>query len=397
MITLTDFLGSDFPIIYHLTVTGRCNANCVGCINSLIYGERVSFAERWEDGFEKNISALRVLMENLENGKVFLSFYGGEPLLAFDKLIKYYEFIQREFPEKGVEFILFTNGMLLDKALKENPDFFKSLKLLIVSIDGKKRQHESVRRGTNLDKIIANLELLKTRADVKVLMWSTIREEMSLKECVEEFLLLRERALCDYFFWHLIEAEKPIANFKEFQKRYLSDLEGLFQLFEEGLLDRKVHPFLPICELFYFLLKGIRRGQTGCGVEKLRNFDILAGRLFPCVDLGEEIEIKFNSNGKNKIDSLEEVKRELLNLVSYKEIFGCFQCEAEFYCGGRCPVLIKTSPERARQYCELTRGMVRFAKIRAEKVKNLLEKAGFTLEDLYFPYGYLVLLTDVVP
>ncbi|MEZ0343747.1 MAG: radical SAM protein [Caldimicrobium sp.] len=396
MITLSELLGIEFPTIFHLTVTGRCNANCVGCINSLIYGERGSFAEKWEDGFEKNISALRFLIKKSKNGRIFLSFYGGEPLLVFDKVLKYYQFINQEFPEKKIKFVLFTNGMLLHKALQKNEEFFKNLELLIISIDGKKEQHERFRRGTDLDQIIANLSLFRNKSKAKVLMWSTIREEMSLKDSVEEFLLLRERALCDYFFWHLIEAEKPIRNFQEFQRRYLAELKFLFDLFETSLSRGEILPFLPFCELFYFLLKGVKRGQTGCGIEKLRNFDILGGKLFPCVDLGEEIEIKFNLEGDRE-KPFEGVKKELLNLVSYKFSFGCNQCEAEFYCGGRCPVLIKTSPERARQYCELTKDMVGLAKSRAEAVRMLLERAGFSLEDLYYPYGYIVLLTDVVP
>lgn len=128
-------------------------------------------------------------------------------------------------------------------------------------------------------------------------------------------------------------------------------------------------------------MKGIKRDQIGCGVEKLRNFDILVGRVFPCVNLGDKIEIKFDLEGGNKIKVFREIKEELLNLVSYKSSFGCHQCEAEFYCGGKCPVLIKISPERARQYCELTRGMVRFTKNRAEKVRVLLEKAGYSVRD----------------
>lgn len=397
MITLSEFLGENFPTIFHLTVTGRCNSNCVGCINSLIYGERSSFAEKWEDGFEKNTTLLRILLKTSVNGKIFLSFYGGEPLLVFDKVLDYYQFINQEFPEKRVRFVLFTNGMLLHKAIQKNEEFFKDLELLIISIDGKKDQHERFRRGTVLDQIIVNLSLFREKSMAKVLMWSTIREEMSLKNCVEEFLWLRERALCDYFFWHLIEAERPMSNFREFKRKYLSELEFIFDLFENFLSTREILPFLPLCELFYFLLKNIKRGQTGCGVEKLRSFDISGGRLYPCVDMGEDIEIKLNFEKEDIERAFKELKKELLNLVSYKLSLGCDECEAEFYCGGRCPVLIRTSLERAKQYCELTREMVTLAKSRIEKVKMLLEKADISVDNLYYPYGYTVLLTDVIP
>lgn len=119
---------------------------------------------------------------------------------------------------------------------------------------------------------------------------------------------------------------------------------------------------MPVCELIYFLARNIRRGHTACGVEKFKNFDLLGGKILPCADLGEEFSLgEITQEGLIKFEKI-RAQEILARLVSYKEVWGCGDCEAEFYCGGRCPVLVKTSIKRAKQYCELTKGLVNLGK-----------------------------------
>lgn len=388
---LEKFLGEKYPSIYHLVVTGKCNASCEGCINTLIYGERPKVSSLWEESPDENLRALKFLINHLGNGQpIYIAFYGGEPLLVPERLNFYIKEMSQSFPEKTFYYLLFTNGMLLDRFIEDGESFLGSLSLLIVSIDGRKLQHNRVRKGTDLEKIEENLRAFKKVYKIPVLMWSTIRENMSLRDCYLEFLKLYKERLTDYFFWHLVEERAPIKNFENFRVTYLEDLSFLFEEFVSHIKAGQILPLLPLCELFFFLLKGIRRGHTGCGIEKLRNFDILSGKILPCVDLGEEIS--FKDPGKIK-----ELKGNLERLVNYKEEFGCADCLAEFYCGGRCPVLIKTSPLRAKQYCLLMRDFVELARSKIEELKRALVKSSITAEELYFPYGYLVLLTDVVP
>ncbi len=391
MLTLEQYLGNKFPAIYHVVVTGRCNAKCEGCVNTLIYGERVNFSLNWESEEEKNLHILKNLIHyQNSHSPIYIAFYGGEPLLVPEKINFYYKNLNNLFNNRDLRYILFTNGMLLDSFVLKEYELLKKLSLLIVSIDGQKEQHEKVRKGTNLDRIENNLALFKQKTSIPVLMWSTIRDNMRLKDCLEEFLKLYNSGICDYFFWHLIESEKPIENFQHFRDNYIKDLEQLIDLFLQYLNKGFILPILPLCELYYFLLKNIRRGQTGCGVERLRNLDIVSGKILPCVDLGDEICFE-------NLSELEQGKLLLSQIVQYKELQGCSNCSAEFYCGGRCPVLIKVSPQRSRQYCILTKKMVELVKQSVKKVESLLKKHGLNPEDLYFPYGYLALLTDVVP
>ncbi len=397
MVLLEDFLGNHYPRIFHLTVTGRCNASCDGCINGLIYGKREDFWRTWEAEPERDVKILTHLIIHENTHPLYVAFYGGEPLLSFAKLKTIMQALRQKFAHKNIHFILYTNGLLIDKFLIKEREFFANLKLMIVSIDGGERQHNSVRKGADLKKIEENLGLLKGAIKLPVLMWSTIRENMRLFDCLEEFLGLYKAGKVSYFFWHLLEAKEPIGNFESFKGSFCKDLQTMMDVFVKHLSKGEILPLIPLCELLFFLIQGIRRGHTACGVEKLRNFDIQGGKILPCVDYGDEIILgEISDRGEvcmDKISSLEKLE----NLVSYRGAFGCQACEAEFYCGGRCPVLIKTSPLRAKQYCVLTREFVRIVKERVPEIIEILKNKDLPPQNLYFPYGYTSLLTDVIP
>lgn len=397
MVLLEDFLGNHYPRIFHLTVTGRCNASCDGCINGLIYGKREAFWEAWETDPERDLKILTHLIIHENSHPLYVAFYGGEPLLSFDKLKAIMQALRQKFTHKNINFILYTNGLLIDKFLSKERDFFASLRLMIVSIDGREKQHNSVRKGADLKKIEENLELLKGAVNIPVLMWSTIRENMRLLDCLEEFLKLYRTTKVSYFYWHLLEAKEPIQNFESFKRSFCEDLKTMLDLFVKHLSQGEILPLLPLCELLFFLLKGIRRGQTACGVEKLRNFDIQGGKILPCADYGEEIILgEISEKGEIYLDKKSSLEK-LEKLISYRGPFGCQSCQAEFYCGGRCPVLIKTSPLRAKQYCVLTKEYVRIVKERVPEIINILRNKNLQPQNLYFPYGYTSLLTDVIP
>jgi len=393
--TLEDFLGERRPLLLHLTVTGRCQARCEGCINALSFGKREDFAVVWECVPERDARALATLVAEAGGRPTVVAFYGGEPLLAADRMEAVRRRLKAAVNGKFLRFMLYTNGELLERAIRDYPELVRDLWLVSVSIDGSEAQHNRFRRGTDLHRIRKNLRRLKAFCAPQVLMWSTLREEASLRDCLEEFLRLHEVGLADYFFWHLIEIDRPVKDFEGFLRSYLEDLYFLFDLYLFWLSRGKVLPVLPLNELFFMLLSGIKRGHTGCGVERAENFDLQAGKVLPCADLGEDFvlatvepsgEIRWQGrNGNLKV------------LVSYREELGCPECPADFYCGGRCPVLVKNSPERARQYCVLTRLLVLMARERLVEVKTLLSLRGLTPEDLYFPHGYVALFTDVVP
>ncbi|QJA06539.1 radical SAM protein [Thermosulfurimonas marina] len=392
---LAKYLGRRRPVLLHLTVTGRCQARCEGCINALSFGRREDFWKDWECEPERDTQALAELIDKAKGRPAVVAFYGGEPLLAAEKMEAVRSRLRALFSSRDLRFMLYTNGELISRALAAHPNLFQDLWLVSVSIDGSERQHNFFRRGTDLARIRENLRALRRASPARVLMWSTLREGARLADCLAEFLRLEKEGLADYFFWHLIELDEPIRDFPQFFQIYQQDLVGLFEHYLERLARGQILPVLPLNELLFFLLKGLRRGHTGCGVERAENFDLQGGKVLPCADLGEDFVLA-QVDEKGRI-CWQSSPGALSLLVNYREELGCPECSADFYCGGRCPVLFKNSPERARQYCLLTRALVSLAREGLPEVHRILSRRGLSPEDLYFPYGYLALFTDVVP
>ena len=94
-VTMPDYplVGETFvehrPYYVHLSVTGRCNAKCTGCVNS-----NVTFNENDKSWLslandthpQRDAKAILNLLERIDEKEVIISFYGGEPLLLPRKI-----------------------------------------------------------------------------------------------------------------------------------------------------------------------------------------------------------------------------------------------------------------------------------------------------------------------
>lgn len=86
---------------------------------------------------------------NSEGEEKNIQFLGGEPLLEYTKIKNIVKHIEKKYKNKKIQFILNTNGLLLDQ---EKVDFFnKHNSLIVLSIDGSKKSHDRHRRIKNSD------------------------------------------------------------------------------------------------------------------------------------------------------------------------------------------------------------------------------------------------------
>ena len=383
-------------LLLHLTVTGRCNARCEGCINTSLTCEgRQKVLEVFESDPPRDARALASLILNDDKPQATIAFYGGEPLLALSKIKTIVELLEELVVHKRLRYMVYTNGQFLERAAKEAPELLSRIWLFSVSIDGRPAQHARFRKGTDLFVIRKGLRLLKENFETKVLHWSTIREGQSLWDCFEEFLYLYEEGLADYFFWHLAETNEPFKDFISFAARYGEELERILDVWEARLKEGKLLPLLPVNELLVFWLTGEKRGHSACGVELATNFDLVGGKVLACADLPAEFslaelspagEIFWKGNGLLK------------SLVAYREILGCEKCGVFSYCGGRCPVQVLTGdPSRTLAYCELTRLFVGLSGERFSRLKETLSRFNFTPQFIYGHSACLARYTDVIP
>jgi len=389
---------SDDNILIHLTVTGRCYARCVGCVNVSVTmgsdGPRNSLEPFQEAEPRRDAAIIRLLASRHPAKTITVCFYGGEPFLAADKMVEVWEILKSSEESERFRFLVYTNGELLADALKLYPEFMRDMWVYSVSIDGDKKQHNRVRQGTDLARIIENLRELSSFYSGNVLFWSTLREQQSLLNCFEEFMRQFRSGLVNHFFWHWSEEREPMADFITFAEEYGKDLEEVMQVYTDRLSEGELLPIAHINELILFILTAKERGHTACGVEVAENYDIVSGKISPCADLPPHFSAgDADEKGKYRLN-----EQDLKALVEYKTKLGCDSCGVHAYCGGRCPVqIIAGSWERALHYCQLMRLHVGIVLEKMEDISSCLEKHGLSLQKVYDQSAFLAKYTDVVP
>ena len=157
--------------------TRACNFACPYCYE----GNRTAsmMTEETED-------ALAAFIEKHKKiSRLALVWYGGEPLLALDRIRS----LNRKISSLGKEYTSFivTNGYLLDKEAISSLDELKAT-MIQITLDGKKETHDSRRHliggGATYDKIVSNIEALmqsswEGRVNIRVNVDGTNREEFA--------------------------------------------------------------------------------------------------------------------------------------------------------------------------------------------------------------------------
>ncbi len=385
-------------ILVHLTVTKRCYAKCIDCVNIKVTqrSKYSSHSEILDDCLpDRDVRIIKALAA-LHPGKIVtVCFYGGEPFLSLEAMEQVWRALRISEDGGRFRFMVYTNGELIGPAIQKFPELAEDIWLYSVSIDGDEKQHERFRKGTSFSKIIKNLEaLLGAFKGKKVLFWSTLREGQSLLNCFKEFMRLYEKKLVSHFFWHWAENRKPLRNFKAFINTYGRELEEILEIYVKELGEGNLLPIVHLNELILYLLKGKQRGHSACGVELCKNYDIVGGKVYPCADFPDCRAIG-GLDEKGKLCINEE---NLLSLVNYKKYLGCFECGVHAYCGGRCPVqILAGSLKRSYQYCQLMRLHVGIVQRLIKDIKEAIKACGISLQKIYDHSAFLAQYTDVVP
>lgn len=168
-----DYLLESFSsnkLILTIAPTSQCNFDCPYCFEENKPTVRMS---------DQVISNLISFIRNFRNIEyLYLTWYGGEPLLAIELIATILERIHSEIPQVKIAYhFLVTNGYLVnDKVVQVFKKF--PLNEIQITLDGSRERHNLLRRlkGTEkgtYDKIIRNigklLELMpKTQVSIRV-------------------------------------------------------------------------------------------------------------------------------------------------------------------------------------------------------------------------------------
>lgn len=382
-------------VIIHLTVTGRCNARCEGCINTSLEsdcGSRDGVITEFDCDPERDVETIVRIAKACGDRPVTVALYGGEPLLEVDRISELLCRLDSSPIAPRVQYMLYTNGQLLNSTITSDPDLLNRFRLVSVSVDGDAGQHNRMRPGTDLFTIEAGLTRLRRASGCDVLFWSTLREEQSLLPCFDQFMKYRDGSLVGHLFWHWAESTEPYRDFTAYVDSYAAEFESVLNEYVEQLRRGRLLSIIHVNELVLYLLTGRMRGHSACAVELADNYDIVGGRLTACADLPLSLGMLPPQ------DTGESFMSSLRSLVSYRDILRCCRCGVYPYCGGRCPVqVLAGSPERTLQLCQLMRLHVGLVQERIEDIYAALRKAGVSIEDLYERSARLTRYTDVVP
>lgn len=142
-------------------LTERCNLRCKYCVYQDEQGGFRTFGEN--DMTIDTIKSVIDMLAKSSKDEVFVTFYGGEPLLRFDLLKGCIDYCKERLVHKKVSYNLTTNATLINDEIAE---YIASLgdHFTTVSIDGPKDIHDDNRVFCNgdgtFDKTISGLKKL---------------------------------------------------------------------------------------------------------------------------------------------------------------------------------------------------------------------------------------------
>ena len=351
-----------------LMMGSSCNANCIYCMQ----GDKEKKSEAPLPSEINNsiyhfiddmcTDTMKLNKEKNWDGKFTLLFFGGEPLLYFDKIKEIVERVEKINP--FVSFSIITNGLLINKEVCEylNAHNFE----VTVSWDGKNSTQTrgfdvfNTKNAENillLDQLSVNA-IISNRAYPEDIFESFgVLNEVYTKihdypvNPMTEPLIIDKR--CSPMDLDDFNEEKIFSQMKEATLWYLNVKEN------DIPLEPDTYPKYKIMDFLYTNYKNnkennsvIFREACCCGWDNM-NID-LAGNLYPChnlkTSLGNIDDMEMNTYFQ------ELMKYEMRETFSRKE---CNECEVRYSCEGGCKMVTDEIKERYCSYKKmLYRGMI---------------------------------------
>lgn len=323
---------SSYPIIEMvLFVTNRCNLNCRYCyisggsegVLSKTVGEQ---AIRWF--MRQGVSTPRPQM---------IAFYGGEPLLEYPLIQYLVQFAKEEAGKVNnpIRFGITTNGTLLSES---NLYFFQEENIhLIVSIDGKSKTHDSMRKFVSGKGSFAAVE--------KALPWllqyrpaSFIRMTVNpgtVKDLYENLEFLIDKGLKNFAIAPNIETQWDQEHWEIFESQ-CRKIANLYLELEASQHHVRINF---IDDTIKYLLRG-KRPVAPCGAGKTLVGVDIKGEIYPC----HRFVSSFNYQGSHKFGDvwkgIDPMARLPFSRYTSEHFLGCYspceKCPARMICGGGC-------------------------------------------------------------
>lgn len=317
-----------------LNICHNCNLNCEYCFadGGSYMGDKQSMS------FEVAKKAIDFLLE--KSGKrrnLEIDFFGGEPLLNLEvvkQAVAYGRSKEIEW-NKNFRFTITTNAIALDN---DAIDFFnKEMYNVVVSIDGRKNVHNTVRKTINgkdsFDIALNNaLEFRKKRGDKTYYIRGTYTALN--KDFCEDVL-----AINDYGF-DQISIEPVVLPESHRLALQQADVPSLCDEYEklarEYLIRRKTDN--KWFNFFHFMLDltggpCAKKRLVGCGAGNEYLAIVPNGDIYPCHQFAGNIPYKIGNILENTFNKDIPNKFACCNLTTKPN---CLECWAKYFCSGGC-------------------------------------------------------------
>lgn len=325
-----------YPVVnMALFLTQTCNMRCVYC-----YGKGGEYGERGMMSRETATAAVDWLLANsLDAKKVYIGFFGGEPLMNFPLIpwVVAYAKEQAKARDKEVKFNMTTNGSLLSNKIIT---YIKQEKIdTLVSFDGpaaiQDRQRPFKNGRGSYNRVYANVRKLR-REFPRLAARATVYGDS------DPFAIRRGMEDAGFTECHLSAASPVVlagghagdsgAAREEAAERMLAyrrqEAARLFSAIAERRLDIET----PQLELLHLagLVDG-RKRHTGCGVGRGLHAVAVNGDVYPCHRFVGLKEVRLGHIRDYRVNGLNDYHRAVVENLPL-----CRTCWARYFCGGGC-------------------------------------------------------------
>jgi uncharacterized protein len=370
-------------MFFHVILTSDCNLQCKYC-----FGESLDdFDEDFGEDIEVDYDLPRKLSYDLglldkfcrQDPDCVLTFYGGEPLLAADKLRQIMDKV------KPKHYMIQTNGLLLDKL---EPKYVNQFHTILVSIDGEEALTDHYRGEGTFRKVINNLKLIKQNGFAgELIARVTVMEQTDIQKQVK-WLLNNNEFSFSSIHWQLNAGfwgnDYQRRNFEEWTKT--SYIPGVKQLahfwvdqMEKNGAVLKLYPLLGVANS---LLHNEKNCLMRCGGGWINYAIQTDGYIIPCPTMW--------GMKKYYLGHISDT-----NPLKLKQLFvsqnPCVKCPLLSMCGGRClytNITKRWSDDAYSKVCDTVEQLIEAVKAEVPRINQLIKDEKLKLEDFdYLKYN----------
>jgi len=248
-----------------LIMTDECNFRCKYCIFSDHYEYSKHFDKRWMS-FEIAKKAIDYYhsinyksIESNPNLRPSIGFYGGEPLLCWDTIVKIVEYTKEKFED--YVFSITTNGLLMDNSKVKY--MLENRFSISISLDGGQKEHDRNRVDRNnkgtFDRVFNNLLTLHSATEAR----RTQNEEVMPYHILITYDNLTDLKSMNDFFAENKELQDNILNINKVNNQNTDYYKN--QSTEEILDERN----LQLMKLLKMYQNSMRTGEKNNFLKKL--------------------------------------------------------------------------------------------------------------------------------